>query len=136
MNEYVEQKVGLPGLALMAFGGLSFAGNLLVALTMLVLSNPLALVQAGAGAEAWTGWMLSSGGYILGALFAMLCSPVVIAAGARLRSARSASLVYVGAFLAACPCCANYCCCLGLPLAVWAIMALQDNQVRAAFEEG
>ena len=136
MNEYVEQKVGLPGLALMAIGVLALVGNLVVALVQLVLSNPFALLQFGADPNVWTGWMLSSGVYILAAFAAVLWSPVVILAGARLRSARSVSLVYFGAFLAACPCCVNYCCCFGLPVAVWAIMALQDEQVRAAFEEG
>jgi hypothetical protein len=33
------------------------------------------------------------------------------------------------------PCCTGLCCCLALPVGIWAIITMQDDQVKAAFAE-
>ena len=138
MNEYVESKVGPPGIALAIFGLLCLLFNLAVVAIqgMSAVASILLLVEAGAGAEQWITWFLSTGIYLTMSLFSMLWSVVMILAGLRLRSGRSAALVYVGAVMAMLPCCAGYCCCFGLPLGIWAIVTMQDEQVKVAFAEG
>jgi hypothetical protein len=38
--------------------------------------------------------------------------------------------------MAALPCCIGLpCCCFGLPVGIWAIVSMQDDQVKAAFSE-
>ena len=138
MNEYVESKVGPPGIALAIFGLLCLLFNLaVVALQgMGAVRSILVLVEGGAGADQWIAWFLSAGIYLTMSLFSMLWSVVMILAGLRLRAGRSAALVYVGAVMAMLPCCALYCCCFGLPLGIWAIVTMQDEQVKVAFAEG
>ena len=115
----------------MTFDGPDFYRGLQAAVASILL-----LVEAGAGAEQWITWFLSTGIYLTMSLFSMLWSVVMILAGLRLRSGRSAALVYVGAVMAMLPCCAGYCCCFGLPLGIWAIVTMQDEQVKVAFAEG
>jgi len=119
----------------MAFGGLTLVVNILLTLVTLVRSAPWAVFQSGAGAEVWLTWATVNGPTLFIGLLSMALSPLVMFAGARLRSAQSAGLVYVGAFLAGCPCCVGGCCCLGLPIAGWVIFAMQDQRVKAAFAE-
>ena len=61
-------------------------------------------------------------------------SPDTAFAGMKLRSLQSPGIVYAGSILAAIPCCAGGCCCLGLPVGIWAIVVMQDEEVKAAFE--
>lgn len=139
MNEYVQSKVGPPGIALAVFGILSLLINLIYALFQLIgaMTNILMMVDSGAGGDVWVAWFMSTGFYIVMQLLSALWSVLIIFGGLRLRSARSPALVYVASFLAAFPCCSGYCCCwFGLPLAIWAVVSMQDDQVKAAFAEG
>lgn len=140
MNEYVQSKVGPPGIALALLGVLCILGNLFGATFQIIgaVATILDLVNSSAPTEAWVAWFMSQGYQIVMLLISALISVIVLVSGIRLRSARSAPLVYVGAVMAMLPCCGVGfpCCCFGLPLGIWAIMTLQDDQVKAAFAEG
>lgn len=138
MNEYVESKVGPPGIALAIFGALCLLLNLLGAGIQLLgaVAQIMQLLDAGAGADAWIAWFTSQGFYIVSMMFAVLWGILILVGGLRLRSGRSSALVYFAAFLASFPCCTSWCCCFGLPLGIWVVMTMQDDQVQAAFAEG
>lgn len=138
MNEYVQSKVGPPGIALAVFGVLCLLLNMLGAVFQLLgaMASIMAMLDSGAGTDVWINWFMSTGVYIVSMMFAVLWSVLIIFGGLRLRSARSPAMVYVAAILASFPCCTSWCCCFGLPLGIWAIMTMQDDQVKAAFAEG
>lgn len=139
MNEYVQSKVNPPGIALAVLGGVSILANLLIGVLQLVgaIGQITALVSGGAGADLWIQFGLSQGWSIVMALISFFVSFVVLLAGLRLRSARSAGLVYTGSIFAMLPCCIGYCCCwFGILIGGWAIFTMQDEQVKAAFDEG
>ena len=140
MNEYDQSKVGPPGIALALLGVLAILGNLLNAAWQLfaAMVTIMDLVNSSAAPEAWVAWFMSQGYGIVVVLFSACISIIVLAAGLRLRSARTGPLVYLGSILAMLPCCGVGvpCCCFGLPIGVWVIMTMQDDQVKAAFAEG
>lgn len=136
MNEYVRSKVGPPGIALAVLG----LGAILVNLAVLVMSllgyaSTIASLASGELDAATTSSVVSSLiGYLLQFALSCLASFIVAFAGLRLRGARSPGLVYFGSVLAMLPC-VGPCCCLGLPIGIWAIVTMQDEQVKAAFSE-
>lgn len=137
MNEYVQNKVNAPGLALAVFGGVCILLNLISGAFQLLsaITSIMSLVTSDVGMEAWVAFGMSQGWTIVLALIAFASSFVVLFAGMRLRQARSPGLVYAGSIFAMLPCCVSGCCCLGLPLGIWAIVTMQDEQVKVAFAE-
>ena len=137
MNEYVQNKVTPPGTALAAFGGISIVLNLLGAIFQIVgaISVVGGLLSSDAGTDAWVQFFIQQGWLTVSSTIAFFVSFVILMAGLRLRQARSPGLVYAGSIFAMLPCCSSWCCCLGLPLGIWAIMTMQDDQVKAAFAE-
>lgn len=137
MNEYVQSKVAPPGIALAVFGLLSVFLNLISAL--IVLATSMATIMALLGGEAdgaaWGQFFATTGWQVIMSLLSFATSFIVTFAGLRLRNARSAGVVYVGALMAMMPCCVGYCCCFGIPIGIWAIVTMQDEQVKAAFSE-
>jgi hypothetical protein len=75
----------------------------------------------------------SSGSVVVMSLIGMMSSVIILLGGMRLRAAKSASLVYAGAIVAMLPCCSSWCCLAGLPVGIWVIMTMRDEQVREAF---
>ncbi len=136
MNEYVQSKVGLPGLALAILGMAAIVLNLLGGIVTLVTSmgTILALLDSG-DSTSWIAFATNTGWTFVMTLLSFATSFLVAFAGLRLRNARSSGVVYAGAIMAMNPCCFSYCCCIGLPIGIWAIVAMQDEQVKAAFAE-
>lgn len=135
MNEYAEEKVNGPGIALLVVGILGILGNLAYSAYTLITALILPLTQ---GADismiiSSSISMVATGGVFL---LSVLGSILIAVAGSRLRSLRSPGLVYAGAILACLPMCGSgVCCCLGLPVGIWVIVTMQDEQVKAAFTE-
>jgi len=137
MNEYVEEKVKGPGIALLVVGILTLLANLVGLLFRLIgsIASIIDGISNGYGMEFWGPFLGSTGWQILLSIIGFFTSFVIIMAGSRLRSLRSPGLIYAGAILAALPCCSSWCCCVGLPIGVWVIVTMQDEQVKAAFTE-
>ena len=138
MNEYVQEKVNGPGLALLIVGILAVLGNLASLIYQLVVSMATIIdaVSSGYGMEFWGPFIGSTGWSVIMSLIGFFVAFIVIIAGSRLRSTRSPGLVYAGAIMAALPCCIGLpCCCIGLPVGIWAILTMQDEQVKAAFSD-
>ena len=56
----------------------------------------------------------------------------VLIGGLRMNSLRGRTLAMVGAICAIIP--ANSCCCVGMPIGIWALIVLTNADVKAAFE--
>jgi uncharacterized membrane protein YesL len=137
MNEYVESKLGPPGIALMVFGTVCMLFSLLSTVVQLIsaMAQFAIVVDSGFDTAILINFMTSSGFGILSTCLAFLWAFVIIFGGMKLKSGQSPALVYVACFLAGFPCCTSWCCCFGLPLSIWAIVTMQDEQVKAAFAE-
>jgi len=135
--DYAREKTAMPGLAMLILGILTILGQLAGLIWQAITTVPIILsyIDAGAGSEVWISFATSSGIQIVSTIIGFFCGFVILFAGTRLRAVRSAGIVYAGAILAALPCCSGYCCCIGLPIAIWAIVTMQDEQVKAAFAE-
>ena len=130
MNEYVESKVGLPGAALMVIGGLTVASSLVFILFILGSQ----VLHWTAGGAALKNLVLPIGQSV--GLMVMVVMGAVIAYGGNcLRNGQNAPAVYAASIMAMIPCCSGACCCLGIPIGIWAIVTMQDEQVAAAFAE-
>ncbi len=136
MNEYVRSKVGPPGIALVILGLGSILANLAFLLVSLVgyADSLVALVTGDLDASYTTTLIGMLVRNLVSLAVSCLASLVVAFAGLRLRGARSPGLIYLGSILAMLPC-IGPCCCLGLPIGIWAIVTMQDEQVKAAFAE-
>jgi hypothetical protein len=137
MTEYAQEKVNGPGIALMVLGGLSILTNL--AMTAVrgigLVTNVMSLLSSGyADTGMWIALFTSSGWQVLMSLVGIIGSVMLVVAGTRLRGLKSAPLVYAGSIMGMLPCCVGApCCCIGLPIGIWAIVTMQDEQVKAAF---
>lgn len=126
-----EEKVNAPGIALMVVGvltiltALGLSGFSLFGLGMGLLnaSDPVSFLMSSLTGVAQL--VMYLGGIVAGI--------VIVMAGSRLRGLQSSGMVYAGAVMALLPCCSS-CCCLGLPIGIWVIVTMQDDEVKAAFE--
>lgn len=136
MNDYVRSKVGPPGIALVVLGLASILANVaFLLISMVGYADSLVALVSGDLDSSYTttiiGMLVRN---LLSLAVSCFASLVVAFAGLRLRGARSSGVVYVGSVLAMLPC-VGPCCCLGLPIGIWAIVTMQDEQVKAAFSE-
>lgn len=135
--DYAREKTAMPGLAMLILGILTVIGQLLGLIWQAITAIPLMIsyINSGAGSEVWISFVTSQGIGLLSSIIGFFVGFVILFAGTRLRAVRSAGIVYAGAIMAALPCCSGYCCCIGLPIAIWAIVTMQDEQVKSAFAE-
>lgn len=122
MNEYVEDKVSMPGMLLMVGGILSILGGL--------------------AALGYMGWVFIGGYYDIntvvglayGAASGLVGGAIIAYGGMQLKNLGSSGAVWAAIVLSLIPCCGpSSCCCLTGAFAVWAIMVMMDEQVQAAF---
>ena len=83
--------------------------------------DPLAIMQ-GLGA-----------GYLVIAVLALILSVVTILGGLKMKNLQSRGMAFVAAVVAMIPC-LSPCCLVGLPIGIWALVVLNDPQVKASFK--
>jgi hypothetical protein len=69
---------------------------------------------------------------VVGSILGLAGGFIIVIGGMKMRSVSSWGWALAGALMAAIPL-TNTCCCLGLPIGVWAILALFGQDVRLAF---
>lgn len=67
-----------------------------------------------------------------GSIIAILTSALVIYAALQMRQLRNWPLAMAGAIIAMIPC-FGPCCCIGLPVGIWALVVLNKPEIRAAY---
>lgn len=135
MDEEVAAKVNGPGIALMLVGVLSLLGNVFSLIWQGLTAVPAIIAGASGGVEFWLPFVTGQGISLLQALIGFVTAFLIIYGGSCLRQAKSSMMVYVGSVLAIVPCCSGCCCIIGLPVGIWVIMTMQDDQVKEAFAE-
>jgi hypothetical protein len=70
---------------------------------------------------------------IVGAIINLGASVVIVIGGLSMKQVNGYGWAVAGSILAAIPC-TNSCCCIGLPIAMWSLVALFGSDVRLAFK--
>jgi hypothetical protein len=121
-----------PGIALIVLGVLV----LLLQAAYLVLQ----LLGTGIGAIGAASGDADAIGSVMGGVIGMvvvviwmLFSGIIIFGGVKMKNLQSYGLAMAAAVMAMLPCTTGWCCLLGLPLGIWAVVVLMKPEVKAAF---
>jgi hypothetical protein len=121
-------RVSAPAVGLIVAAGLSLAFNLLYLLV-------IGLIGVAAVTDPQTADALPAAGAMIGVgVIALALNVLTLYAAWQMRQLRGWGLSMAGAILAMLPC--TPCCIIGLPIGIWAILVLIDNDVKAAFDRG
>ena len=127
------QKVNAPAIALMVIAGLAAFWQL-VAIVLNLLGTGLGMAgMAGQGeaSDAMASMMSGTVGVVLG-LLGLVFDGVIFYGAMKMRALQGYPLAMTAAVLAVLPC-GFPCCCLAMPIGVWALVVLFDANVKASF---
>jgi hypothetical protein len=132
-REYAESKVAGPAICLMVVGGLMIALALFATIFSLVMAaNPGAMGGGGGG-----GMGGGPGGppepifNVIGGIITLIWAGLIFFGGLQMKGLKSRGMAMTGAITSLIPCSA--CCILTLPFGIWALVVLNDEQVKEAF---
>jgi hypothetical protein len=138
-NPYAAGKAKAPAITLIVVNVL---GILLALLGIAMNAFTLATGEAFGGGGAYGGGYGSSGfsndlqvnaAVSVGqGVFGVLCGGFIIFGLVRMMQGRSWGLALAAVIMNMLPC-TGACCCLGLPIGIWALIVLFDSEVKAAF---
>jgi hypothetical protein len=136
-----SDRVKGPGIALMIVGILGVLFGLLgILIGLLGFGLGAAqfdeLRQRGQEVPEWVIQMFSGGAgaiQIVLNLIGIACSAFVAYAGLQMQKLSSRTLCMVGSVVAMVPC-LSPCCCIGLPIGIWALVVLSKDDVNQAFK--
>jgi len=80
-------------------------------------------------------YMLGAGGSVVGVLLNIVgigCSALVFYGGLQMQKLQAFNLAMAASVVAMIPC-LSPCCCIGIPIGIWALIVLNKPDVRAAF---
>jgi len=124
----MQDRVNGPGIALMVVGAL--------AILYALVSVPLNIVNFAhnpALQENNFPLPVLYGAIGFGALIFLIVGVLIIVGGMKMRAMQSYGLAMAAAILAMVPCCDGMCCIVGLPIGIWALVVLMDQQVKQSF---
>jgi hypothetical protein len=122
-----QAKVSTPGLLLAIVGGLGIAGSLL-SLLLNILNVGMGSLANG---DERIGALFSGGLGAVFAIFGVVLWAVVTFGAIKMRNLQSYGLAMTAAILAMLPC--SCCCVIGLPIGIWCLVVLFDENVKASF---
>jgi hypothetical protein len=121
-----------PGIALIVLGVLVLLIQAAYLVLQLLGTGMGAIGVASGDADAVGSLM----GGVLGMVFTviwMLFSGIIIFGGVKMKNLQSYGLAMASTIIAMLPCTTGWCCLLGLPLGIWALVVLMKPEVKAAF---
>jgi hypothetical protein len=135
-SQYVDPtaaaRVSGPAIALIITAALGIVMTVLGLVWNLFI---VALVPAGHGmghhADDPTMMMFSGASGIVSGIVGILMAVAVIAGAIKMKKLENYGMAMAAAIIAMIPC--NCCCVLGLPFGIWALVVLNDANVKAAF---
>jgi hypothetical protein len=77
--------------------------------------------------------MLSGGGIIIEAVIRVVLSLVVLLGAIRMRRLTNYGLAVASAIISLIPCSISPCCCVGIPIGIWALVILNKSEVKSQF---
>jgi hypothetical protein len=123
-------KVKGPAIALIVITILGILAQLLS-----LVMNLAGMSQVPAGmppeAERWV-TMMSGGLGILATVLSLAIGGLIIFGATKMMNLQSYGLAMAASIVAMVPC-LSPCCCLGIPVGIWAIVVLNNAEVKAAF---
>lgn len=122
-------KVSTPGLVLAIVSVLGILWSLL-SLLLNILGVGVGSFAPAAGDERFVN-MFSGGIAIVFAILALIFWGVVLFGALKMRALESYGLAMAAAILAMLPC--GCCCIVGLPVGIWCLVVLMDQNVKAQF---
>lgn len=133
LRTYALDRVSTPATLLIVTGSLGLVLQVLGAVVNVIQMVGLGAVQPGAGGGMEM--LLLSGGFgVVSSLIGIAISTIVILGGLKMKRLESHTWAMTSAIVALIPC-ISPCCLLGLPFGVWALVVLNDPQVRMAFRQ-
>jgi hypothetical protein len=126
-GSYAAEKTNLPGLLIAITAGIS----ILVRVVFLFLGLMGAGLAAAGGDDGGNAVVQMASG-LVGQLIGIALNGVTLWGGLQMRNLQNYSLAMAAAVLATIPCCSP-CVILGIPFGIWALIVLNDVQVKSAF---
>jgi hypothetical protein len=128
------QKVNGPAIGLMAMAGIGILFQL-IGLVMRMLGTGMSMMNvpggSGGGSEQVAA-MMSGGLGIVAGILGILVGGFIIFAAMKMRALESWPMAIAASVLAILPC-LSPCCCIGIPVGIWALIVLFDANVKASF---
>ncbi|HYU19758.1 MAG TPA: hypothetical protein VEQ11_13805 [Chloroflexota bacterium] len=109
--------------------------GILAGLTVAVLGTPVGVAALALSGDDRLATLVASGALIVAGLLETLISILIVFAGLQMRRAQAWGLAMSGSVLAMIPC-LSPCCLLGLPIGIWSMVVLSDEEVKLAFQGG
>lgn len=128
MQQDPATRVSAPAIGLIVTGGVGIVTTL-IWMALIGLFGVAILADPDAREALPAVWIWMGLGVI-----ALALSALVAYAGWQMRQLQSWWLAMAGAIIGMLPC--SGCCILGLPIGIWAILVLIDNDVKRAFAAG
>ncbi len=125
----MESKVQAPAIALMVGGVLAVLMDILFLLLRL-LGTGVGTAFAGSGQERLVQLFAGGVGIAMSAL-GLFIHGFVVFGGLKMKNLQGYTMAMVGAALACLPC--FPCCCINIPIGIWALITLMSADVKAAF---
>jgi hypothetical protein len=126
-------KVNGPAIGLMVTAGIGILGQLL-SILMHLLGTGMGMAGLGGRGDAGEALanMMSGTLGIVASVIGILIGGLIIFGALKMRQLQNWGLSLAVAILAAVPC-ISPCCCIGLPVGIWAAVVLFDQNVKASF---
>jgi hypothetical protein len=118
----------LPAIFLYVLAGLSMLNHVAGAVMSLMGNNANPFAPPGAGNE-----QAQLIGGIVGGVVGLIFDTVVLMGAYNLHKLKSRQVAMIGAIVACIPCCGP-CIILGIPFGIWALVLLNDDQIKKAFD--
>lgn len=133
----IQERVTPPAVALIVTGGLGIVTQLL-SLFLGLSANFTQGFQEGLseGMESpeFLAPFLGSVFIVISSIIGMIIAALIIFAGIRMLKIQNRGFAIAASILAMIPC-ISPCCIIGLPVGIWALVVLNDNDVKMAFNE-
>jgi hypothetical protein len=127
-----RQQVNTPAILLMVVAGLSIAYGLFSLVTSLTGGGIPAELLNDPKFQEFRPWMERSQSFgAIGPLFQIALNGVVLFGALKMKNLENFGLSMAAAIIACIPCCS--CCCLGIPVGIWALVVLNKPEVKSAF---
>ena len=127
------QKVNGPAIGLMATAGIGILYQLLmIVLNVLGTGFNMASMAGQSGTPEGMANMMSGTLGIVFGIIAILVGGVVFFGAMKMRALQNWPLAIAASVLAIIPC-LSPCCCIGIPVGIWALVVLFDANVKASF---
>jgi hypothetical protein len=126
-------KVNGPAIGLMATAGIGILLQLLsIVLNVLGTGINMASMAGQSGTPEGVANMMSGTLGVIGSIMGILIGGLIFFGAMKMRQLNNWGLALASSILAMIPC-LSPCCCLGLPIGIWALVVLLDNNVKASF---